>query len=206
MDLKELLSERLEKPLPGFQAQKRMGPRLQNGTLLHDRIPSDSSRRNGIMLLFFKDDTDYRIILTQRSHHLPTHKGEICCPGGRIEQSETPLQAAIRETKEETGIPHSAIEIIGKLSNLYIPVTNNILIPSIGFLNHLPALVPNPGEVSAILTPQLTELQNRNNIREEIWKLHGHDVIVPFWNLFDTPLWGATAMILSELISVIEGE
>lgn len=201
--LRDFLMERLKRPLPGFAAQRKMGPRLPDGRLTHDRKPPPDCRYNGIMLLFFPSGDDHRLLLTVRSDRMPNHKGEISCPGGGILPHETPIEAALRETQEETGVNPDGIDVIGMMSDLYIPVSGNILKPVVGFLPSSPETKPDPREVSRILTPGLSEILDGRNIREETWKLRGYEIIVPFWDIDRIPLWGATAMVLSELREIL---
>lgn len=198
------LSQRLKGELPGFEAQKRMGPKLADGRLSHDQKPPDNCRKNAVMLLFYPDGDEIKLILTVRSEKLPSHKGEISCPGGGIESQETVIEAALRETEEETGVDSEKIDVIGMLSDLYIPVSNNVLSPVVGVLWEKPELIPNPAEVTEILIPSLHQLTNEKNIKIEDWEIRGFKLTVPFWDIFPIPLWGATAMILSELITILK--
>lgn len=204
IEFRHQLSERLKRQLPGFEAQKRMGPRLSDGRLSHDRKAPINCRKNAVMLLFYPDKNEIKLVLTVRSEKLPSHKGEISCPGGGINPHESIIEAALRETREETGVKPEKIEIIGMLSELYIPVSNNVLSPVMGVLSEKPELTPNPGEVTEILTPSLHQLTNDKNIVIEDWEIRGFRLTVPFWNIFPVPLWGATAMILSELIEILK--
>lgn len=196
----------LSKPLPGFSAQKKMGPTLLDGTLLHDRSPSNACRINGVMLLFFVKKNDIRLLLTVRSSEMRKHKGEISCPGGGLDPNETPLQAAIRETEEETGVSEQEIEVLGALSDLYIPVSDNLLKPHVGFYHGEPFFKPDEREVQQILTPNFSYFLSEENVKKEQWNLHGFDLIVPCWHINNRPLWGATAMILNEFIEVMRSK
>jgi 8-oxo-dGTP pyrophosphatase MutT (NUDIX family) len=202
--LSTYLKERLSQPLPGFTAQKRMGPVLTDGTLIHDRTPSNSCRINGVMLLFYAENEVIRLVLTVRSSAMKKHKGEISYPGGGLEPDETPVMGALRETQEETGLSKDSIQVLGKLSDLYIPVSDNLLKPFVGFYKGSPTFKPDSREVQCILTPELSYFLNQSSIQKENWRLHGYDLIVPCWRIEDRPLWGATAMILNEFLEIIQ--
>ena len=118
-----------------------------------------------------------------------------------MEQSETPLAAAIRETKEEVGI--EANNIIGQLSNLYVPPSKTNITPFIAFTEKVPDLNINKDEVEEAFFYPIDFFLNEENIIIEKWNLHNQIVDVPLWKIHkSTALWGATAMILSEFIDI----
>lgn len=207
--LPDFLRKRLQEPLPGFSAQKRMGPSFEDGRLMHDQPPAPDCRINAVMLLLYEpagsgSGGPFHLPLTVRSSRLPSHAGEISFPGGRMETGETPLEAALRETEEEIGIAASNVEPLGALSDLYIPVSRNIIKPQVGLLTGQPHFRLSTYEVSRLLTPPLRLLRDPGRQTQERWHLGGQPLIVPFWKLYDLPLWGATAMILSEFIELLK--
>lgn len=206
MNLQALITKRLTKPLPGFEAQRIMGPTRADGSFMHNVEPPPGCRTNAVMMLLYKDGlTDsHHMVFTIRSAKMPTHAGEISCPGGRIEDQETPLEAAFRETNEEVGIRPDQIAYAGRLSRLYIPVTNNIIYPHVGFIRGMPTFTPDPREVSSIITPRLSELLSPDSLKHELWTLGENQLQVPFWDINRVPLWGATAMIVSEFIELLK--
>lgn len=203
-DLEQYLTNRLKEPLPGFAAQSKMGPSRADGSFTHQIQPPKGCRTNAVMVLLYPDDGTHHLVLTIRSSKMPSHAGEISCPGGGVNQGEAPVEAALRETREEVGVPENDIRVAGRLSRLYIPVTNNIIYPHVGFVSEKPELHPDPREVSGILTPALSDILSDKHRRQELWQLGDNELYVPFWSLFDIPLWGATAMILSEFVEIVK--
>ena len=114
----ENLQKRFKKNLPGQKSQLKMAP-LINNIPYRKLVPDKNYYESAVLLLLCKNQNTFDILFTLRSNRLASHRGQISFPGGRLEQSETPLAAAIRETKEEVGI--EANNIIGQLSNLYVP-------------------------------------------------------------------------------------
>ncbi|AXJ01601.1 NUDIX domain-containing protein [Cyclonatronum proteinivorum] len=204
-DLESFLRDRLTRPLPGFAAQRRMGPVRHDGSFMHDIVPPEDCKRNAVMVVLYRDEESgaYRLILTERSPKMPSHAGEVSCPGGRMQAGESALEAAYRETEEEVGLHRSQLRYLGALSKLYIPVTNNLIFPHVTLTATPENLTPDPREVSRIFTPELSALTNPENLVKEVWTFGQTKMTVPYWKVTPTPLWGATAMILSELLDLL---
>ena len=138
----ERLSKELKNPLPGEEAQYRMAPsyrpRLTTAEieLLHPRV-------SGVMLLLYEKHGLLNIVFTQRKQYEGVHSGQMSFPGGKKDLSDVDLlQTALRETKEEIGVGEEKIEIIGKLSELYIPPSNFLVYPVVGFAQNILSFQP----------------------------------------------------------------
>ena len=154
-------------------------------------------------MLHEKDSNQYEVLLTLRSQELPTHKGQISFPGGRADKNESIIETALRELQEEVGIPADKVNVLGQITSLYIPNSRNFVHPIVGFIQNIPELQLNPTEVSEAFFIDLDTLTNTNNRQIEDWMIRDKHYKVPYWNIHhSTPLWGATAMILSEFISL----
>ena len=121
-DLEERLARRLAEPLPGRAAWMRCEPRLAFGR--HAGPAPDNARRAAVMALLYWDGDQWRVPLTLRPEHFTEHAGQICFPGGGMDPGESPEQAAVREIDEELQIRPDDVTIVGRLSELYIFVTN----------------------------------------------------------------------------------
>ncbi len=158
--------------------------------------------------------TKYSVLLTQRSSKLKSHTGQISFPGGRQDENETDLETAVREMFEEVGVSSNNYEIVGQLSPLVAPPSNSIITPFVAFYNTevsndkiIQDLIISQDEVDKAFFVELDFLSNVNNLKIENWDLMGKKLDVPFWDISrvadtQTPLWGATAIILSELIEI----
>lgn len=198
----EYLQTRLQQPLPGFHAQSRMAPRFENGKLRSFDSPPDSKHSAVLALLTINNDA-LSVLLTLRSNDLKSHKGQISFPGGRMDVGETYEQTALRETLEEVGIAKHCITLIGRLSDLYTPPSNSSIHPIVGWCSTLPPFVINLHEVQECFTVPLATLHSAENLTEEEWEYRNQRMTVPYWKVHPTtPLWGATAVILSELMAL----
>ncbi len=158
-----------------------------------------------VLLLDTHDIEESEVLLTLRSSNLHFHKGQISFPGGRCEQEETPEDTALREAAEETDLNSHSVKILGRLSELYIPPSNSVVTPVVGIIAQKPFLSPNETEVEEIFWLPLKKIIDLQTIRRETWTFGSQRVDVPFWNIGKpAPLWGATAMILSELLALFE--
>ncbi len=159
------------------------------------------------LCLIFPNDSGYSFALIERTRTSPNdpHSGQISFPGGRMELYDPDLQyTAIRETKEEIGINPADVNILGKLSDLFISVSNYIVSPYVGFLDYTPDFTPQLSEVRNIFTPTLNELMDPSNILSK--NIHVRNIVLkdmPYFNLNNKVVWGATAMMLSEFREVL---
>ncbi len=204
-DFIEALSDQLQLGLPGQEAQFRMAHIVRQQAT----PPPEHARQAGVMALLYPKRASWHLVFIERQPHHghDRHAGQISFPGGKYESTDASLQqTALRETEEEVGVPAPSVEVLGKLTELYIPVSNFQVHPYVGFTDSRPAFVPDTEEVSAILevpfehlarpaTRRTTDLQLATNIT-----LRG----VPYFDVAGKILWGATAMMVSELLAVAQ--
>lgn len=196
------LKPRIQEPLPGEKAQLKMSPVPLDPELVLPTEKTDSPHPSGVLIPLFPDkNRQLNVILTLRTQSI-RHAGQISFPGGRQENGEDLLQTALRETKEEVGITPSEIHIAGAITPLYLHKTSNKITPYIGFLQDEPALVPNPNEVEEIVVTSLDILLKTETLKRKEWELKIATFDVPYWDIHETPLWGATAMMMSELLEL----
>lgn len=196
----EWLKNRLQYPLPGFAAQERMAARVKP---LPGKIPEDV-RASGVLCLLFPKDGELNVLLMKRMADKGAHSGQISFPGGKQELSDADLKVtALREANEEVGIMSSEVDILGALTPLYIPVSNFMVHPYIGFARQQPTYILSIQEVAYTIELPLSTLFHEARKTTV-------DVVSPAMPLTlrsvkayqideQTIIWGATAMMLSEL-------
>lgn len=202
----EILSERLKQHLPGSDAHLKMAP---GDRILRDAISIKGKpcRKASVLALLFPLEKETGIILTKRHAHLNQHAGQVSFPGGRLEPAETLEEAALRETEEETGISSSEITMLGPLTPIYISVSNFCVHPFVGALSSRPThFLPQDQEVDRIIELPLALLADERVKKTETWNFNGTSRHIPFFGLDGETIWGATAMILSELLHVYLAE
>ncbi|MDQ1415549.1 MAG: hypothetical protein QOF81_1162 [Acidimicrobiaceae bacterium] len=162
-----------------------------------------ASRPAAVLCPLFEEGGEAHVILTRRSSNMRSHTGEVSFPGGRLEEGERAVDAALREAREEVGIDPSMIAIVGPLSPL-VTVRGQVLItPFVGVFPGRPRLVPNPAEVERAFDVSLAELVSEGIYREEVWELPGEGPrSISFFELIGDTVWGATAWILRDLLEL----
>jgi 8-oxo-dGTP pyrophosphatase MutT (NUDIX family) len=157
-------------------------------------------------LLYYDVDT-LRLVLIERSvNPRDRHSGQVGFPGGRFEPSDGSLESvALREAEEEIGVPAGSVQILGRLTALYIPVSNYLVHPFVGFAERLPELKPQPGEVEQIITPALDFFRKPETRQSKDVVLDSGVTLkaVPCFHVEDKIIWGATAMILNEFLELL---
>ena len=166
--------------------------------------PSYTIRRSAVLVLIHASDESLSIPFTLRPTNLGHHGGEVSLPGGGFESIDDTLKdTALRETEEELGIPTVDVRILGDLTPLYIAPSQNLVHPYIGWLPQLPTLDPDPREVEAVLDVPLAHLLNHESLDRHHWIYRGEERTAPCYRVGQICIWGATAMMLNELLAVI---
>lgn len=199
----EKLQVKLQEPLPGPSAQYQMAHAARKTAL---PVPEHANKA-GVLALFYPKQKDWHIVLIERGGHHPKdrHKGQISFPGGRYEEQDGNLSiTALREAEEEVGVNASQVSLLGPLSSLYIPVSNFAVHPFVGFVEQRPQFVPQESEVKAILEVPYQKLADPTTVELIDMKITEQIILkqVPYFNINGKIVWGATAMMLNELIAV----
>ncbi len=195
------LQRALNQPLPGASAHCLLAPRPRHGWDL-GKIPLEAKPASALVLLFQFSEEIYTL-LTVRGDHLPQHAGQVSFPGGRLEANETVESAALRESHEEVGLDPSRVRLIGALSPLYIPASGFALFPVIGIADSRPKFLSKTTEVKRILEIPMSTFIRSEGLRLG-YRWYKNDCFrVPYFDVEDERVWGATAMILGELFTVI---
>ncbi len=196
------LRDALTRPLPGLSVQMGMAPQPRPGA---ERIldPFLDCRRAAVLVLFYPCAEDICLVLTRRTDRLESHRGQISFPGGSIDPGEDTVAAARREALEELGVPPASIEVLGQLSPLYIPPSGFCIFPVVGWAPSPPVFTPSEIEVAEVLEVPVRHLLHPATRCEETWDLRGARVRVPYYAVGSHKVWGATAMVLCELLSLL---
>ncbi len=199
----EQIRLKMKQPLPGSAAQYKMaGAFRQKIDPPNDVIPS------AVMILLYPKATEFHFLLMERTSTNPNdkHSGQMSFPGGRRDPEDIDFQAtALRELNEEIGIDVQNIEILGKLTTLYIPVSNFIVHPFLGIITEDFNIVPQASEVKSVISVPLNAILTDDNIKTTTIQFQNGYLLknVPYFDLEGKIVWGATAMMLSELREIL---
>lgn len=201
-ELTRALAARLAtSPLPGRAAQRDLEPGLCYGR--HFGPPTHRARQAAVVALLYPHAGEWYLPLTVRPATLPAHAGQISLPGGTIEAGETTDQAALRELEEELGVPAGMVALLGPLSPIYVFVSEFLVTPWVAAMDERPFFRPSPEEVGELLEVPLSLVLDPTSRGRHTRRQRGIEQSVPHLVWGRHRIWGATAMILSELAAAI---
>ena len=205
---KEKMLQALEKAFeglkPGLDAQLEMMPQPRPGHKLYSEV-EDSCVKAGVLILLYPWKDQLHLVFTRRTDRVDFHQAQISFPGGRQEEDESFKEAALREADEEVNIPPDSVRILGELTPLYVPPSNYCVYPVVAVTKERPDFQPSELEVAEVIEVPLDHLLDPENIQKEMWHYKGADLEVPFYFFKGDKIWGATAMILAELLELLKG-
>jgi len=170
---------------------------------LTDRTPPTDPKEAGVLVLLYPYDGQLFFPLTQRTDTVESHKGQISLPGGAREANESTQDTALRETCEELSVCPDSWNILGRLTPLYIPPSGFLISPYVACTSTRPVFNPDPVEVAELIETPLALLLEPATVKWEVWRLRDTLVEVPFFHIYGHKVWGATAMVLSELVVLL---
>jgi 8-oxo-dGTP pyrophosphatase MutT (NUDIX family) len=207
VNLEARLRAVLARRLPGLEAQLRMAPSPRIGW--DPYVVPDGLRDAAALLLVYPHNQHWHIPLTVRGAALRSHTGQVSLPGGRVDANESIDIAALREASEEIGVAPASVRVLGPLTPLHIPVSGFLLQPVVGIADRRPPFLPAEWEVARILEVPLARIADSAALKHERHRrqVDGRaiEIDVPFFDVDGEKVWGATAMVLSEFLAVVDG-
>ncbi|MFY0627290.1 MAG: CoA pyrophosphatase [Reichenbachiella sp.] len=194
----------LKDELPGAVAHQLMDPMPQGFRKWdHQNV---KPKQSAVLILLYQENSEWKFPLIQRPTYVGTHSGQIALPGGKIEEEDESLtMTALRETNEEIGVRQNLVTVLGHLSEIYIPPSNFNILPVVGYVNSKPKFERDKREVESIIETDLKQLLNPiNQMSREVKVGQKRLANVPCFLLEGNVVWGATAMILSEFVNILE--
>lgn len=194
-------------PLPAEASQFKMSPPFREKLQAMQKENMKRAKQAGVMALFYPDSEQLtKLALILRKTYKGVHSAQVGFPGGKLEPSDKNLEeAAIRETHEEIGVHPNDITVLKQLTQVYIPPSNFYVQPFIGLAKQTPLFKKQDEEVEDILEVSLTDfIDDRNVVTKSVSTSYRLNVDVPAFKLNNHIVWGATAMMLSEIKDLLK--
>lgn len=187
--------------LPGIEAHKEMTGNVSRTW----KIPV-SHRKSAVLVCLYEKNGEIFLVFIRRTKDGKAHSGQISLPGGRMDPHDADLiHTALREAQEEVNIQAKEVHIIGNLTEIYIPVSNFLVYPTVGYLPYKPLLIPEPNEVDLIIeAPLMSFFEEKNYSTISINFKKGISFQAPAFIIKGHTIWGATAMIMNEFLYVVK--
>ncbi|MEE4178451.1 MAG: CoA pyrophosphatase [Bacteroides sp.] len=192
--------------LPGMESQLRMAPTNRKQEIM-SLGKGKGATQSAVLFLFYPlANGNTSTVFIQRPQYNGAHSGQIAFPGGRFEPNDPGLEfTALRETHEEVGVHPGSVEMVGKLSDLFIPPSNYIVSPYVGITMERPQFIADPLEVESILEIELSDFFQPTHCQtRELTLIGGYRLQTPCYVINEQVIWGATAMMISEFLALIE--
>jgi len=207
----ETLKKSLRRQLTGNHSHQKMAPASRVGDIEIAKSQGNyaNAKKSAVMILMYNEANRTKVILIRRSFYVGIHAGQIAFPGGRFEIEDVTLEnTALREIEEEIGIKPNEINVLGRLSDIFVPVSNFIISVFVGFLQQKPKYSPDYREVAEIIETELSEFFEQDVIHEKLFLVPSttRSIRAPYYKVGNIELWGASAMVMSELIDMIRHE
>lgn len=195
---KSYISEQFKHPLPGIKTHIEAAPYRD---VVIDDLTKNKAQQSGVLILFYEKNSTLHTVLIKRAINNSKHSGQIAFPGGKKEVYDTDLiETALREANEEIGIIKEHVEIVGTLTDVYIPVSNFLVAPVIGFIDYSPIFTLQLSEVFDVVEVEVQTLIHPNTFQQQKVKLYdGLQLKVPCFVVNKQIVWGATALMINEL-------
>lgn len=208
MDFSEFLKyiPKIEKEkLLSVEAHMKMAPLERVSSLSTKDYLDKDPRKAAVMMLLYPKNNETHLALIVRNSYPGIHASQIAFPGGKVEPTDINLQfTALRETHEEIGISPNQIQVIKPFSELYIPPSNFLVSPFLGIVQEEVTFIPSPYEVKRVLELPLRDLLDDRIITKVVMSTsYADNISVPVFNVDKYVVWGATAMMMSELKETI---
>lgn len=226
----DTLKIRLQEELPGAASHLKMAPahRLDEFRAIRDK--DFNPRLSAVLVLLYPGDagstmpagqtsfvdapssensspplSNLKIVFIRRGEYVGIHSGQIAFPGGRYEDDDADLcETAMREAEEEIGVSRDSYEIIGQLSDLYVPPSNFLVRAFVAYAPRRPSYIPDPREVQEVIELDFSHFFNSTNIKVKDFPAHNslNNTSAPYFDVEGVTIWGATAMMLTELVDL----
>lgn len=209
MDFQVFLTSILKierEPLLAHLAHQIMVPPERIELLKKVNIQENNPKKAAVLILLYPKNNRTHLVLIERNSYLGVHSSQIAFPGGKVEVNDPSVAfTALRETQEEIGVEMNKVSIIKAFTEVYIPPSNFMVFPFLGYVNEELQFNPEPREVASVIELSIENfLDERLVVTKEMNTSYSNSIRVPAFKIKEYYVWGATAMILSEVKEVLK--
>ncbi len=198
---------RLSLPLPGLTSHLKMAPPARKAELEAAEAAIPYAKKSAVMILLFHIGEKLKVVFIRRSMYVGIHAGQMAFPGGRFEESDVTVEeTAFREIEEEIGINRDKIELLGRISDIYVPPSNFLISVFVGYLRQKPVYRPDEREVAEVIEVDFEDFLNVENCTVKTFHVPptNQPVTAPCYQTAHCDIWGASAMVVSELVEILK--
>ncbi len=202
----EIIRQKLSQPLPGLVSHLKLAPKTRVKEITEYCEKIINARKSAVMILLFHEGSDLKVIIIRRSFYVGIHAGQIAFPGGRYEEEDGNVEnTAKREIAEEIGITADKIEVLGRLSDIYVPPSNFLISIFVGYLDQRPVYKIDEREVAEVIEIDFNDFYKENIIHEKEFVVPSDhsSTIALYYQVGNIELWGASAMVMTEFLDVV---
>ncbi|WP_299211415.1 CoA pyrophosphatase [uncultured Aquimarina sp.] len=198
---KSLIPKIQKMSVPGESSHFIMAPEMRMQELYKLKIEEKNPRNAAVLMLFYPKEHHTHLALILRPTYEGVHSGQVALPGGKVEEFDKSYEsAALRETWEEIGVKSDSVDVLKQLTKVYIPPSNFWVHPFLGVTHKTPNFIRQEEEVAEVIEVPLEQLLDENRvISKKLSTSYAENIEVPSFELNGYVVWGATAMMLSEL-------
>lgn len=201
------IKQKLQQPLPGYLSHKKMSTANRDEELLRFKANPQKAKKSAVLILLFNENERLKVVFIRRSFYVGIHAGQIAFPGGRYEEQDLNVRTtALREIEEEIGVNPDQVEIIGRLTDIYVPPSNFLISVFVGFMKEKPMFTADEREVDEIIEVDLDEFFKAGVIQEKEFVVPSNNylVLAPYYKVKNADIWGASAMVMTELLDLLQ--
>ena len=203
------IRQKLNGELPGLSSHLKLAPDSRADEIASYMKSQKQAKKSAVMILLFHENEKLKVVFIRRGMYVGIHAGQIAFPGGRFEDSDVTVEnTAFREIEEEIGVTRDKIELLGQLTDIYVPPSNFLISIFVGYLSERPQYKPDEREVAEIIELDFEKFLAENVISEKDFQVPSttESVRAFYYKLPNADLWGASAMVMTELIDVLNAE